>query len=367
MRFPPLLVRVSAGENGDMGQTQTSGTTETLRARFQTVQLLRPGLLLCLGAAVTAWLFNRLAPTVSPLIIALVLGIALANTGLVSLRMKPGTDFAAKTLLRAGIVLLGLQISLNDVLELGIPVLLVMISVVAGGIAGTLFIGSRLGVPPQLRLLIACGFSICGAAAVAGISGALRRDEDGESDTVTAVGLVVLFGSLMIPIIPLLSRWLNLDTHAAALWAGGVIHEVAQVVAVGGRLGGGALGVAIMAKLTRVLLLAPVVIIFSISQHRAARHNYPKQSRSKLPPPIPLFVAGFVCLVVLRTFLDLPAAALSITQVLQTGLLTSAMFALGTGVRFRNLFALGPRPFVLAASATVLVSGIGYFGVHLVG
>ena len=137
--------------------------------------------------------------------------------------------------------------------------LLVIVCIVAGGRFGTVFLGKLLRIPAGLTLLIACGFSICGAAAVAGAAGVTDPNDEREEDTVTAVALVVIFGTLMIGLVPLASHLFSLGSEAAGMWAGGSTHETAQVVAADGIIGSGALGVAVIVKLARVLLLAPIV------------------------------------------------------------------------------------------------------------
>lgn len=321
---------------------------------------LAPGLLLCLAVAVLAQLIAPLIPGVSALIIAIVVGIAVANTtGLPSV-VTAGTDFSAKKLLRAGIVLLGLQLVLGDILALGAPMLLVVVVIVAGGIFGTMALGRLLGVAPRLTLLIACGFSICGAAAVAAAAGVTDPEDEHEEDTVTAVALVVLCGTAMIALIPAASALLGLAPGTAGLWAGGSIHEIAQVVAAGGVLGGGALAVAVIVKLARILMLAPVMAVLST---RERRHG---GADGKRPPLVPLFVLGFLAMVLLRSFLPLPAVVVDAGSVLQTTLLAAAMFALGTGVKVRALLRVGARPFALAAASTVLVASIALLGVLFV-
>jgi uncharacterized membrane protein YadS len=238
-----------------------------------------------------------------------------------------------------------------------------------------------------LTILVACGFSICGAAAVGAVAGVVDPKQKKGEDVATAIALVVLFGTAMIPLLPLTARLLGLDSTTAGLWAGGGIHEVAQVVAAGGILGGGALTVAVIVKLARVLMLAPVIAVLSLQARRAAgrtaeRHtagtsDVPAPTGSvpaptgnhptKLPPIVPLFVAGFLTMVLVRSFVPLPEAVLTTAGLAQTLLLSTAMFALGCGVKFRNLIHVGARPFILAALSTVLVAGLSLGGVLLVG
>lgn len=338
------------------------------RVRAQSHSLL-PGLTICIGAAVLSYGINWLLPGVSALIIAIVLGVTLTNAVRLPASVSPGIEFSAKKLLRVGIVLLGLRLSLTDMLDLGWPMLLVVVCVVVGGLLGTVLLGRLLRVPPNLSLLIACGFSICGAAAVAGASGVLDPDDEREEDTITAVALVVIFGTLMIALVPLTVGLLGWGDKAAGAWAGGSTHEIAQVVAIGGVLGGGALGVAVIVKLARVLLLAPVITFLSIRQRRLSREGDGRAATAstKLPPVLPLFIIGFLAMVLLRTLIPLPDLVLTTGEVLQTGLLAAAMFGLGCGVKVRNLLKVGLKPFGLAALATLLVASIAYLGVAWVG
>ena len=320
-----------------------------------------PGLALALGVAVLAMLAAPLLPGISALILAIVVGAVLANVVPLPRATAPGLAIASKKLLRAGIVLLGLQVALGDLASLGLGMLLVVVVVVGVGILGTVLLGRLVGVGRHLALLIACGFSICGAAAVAAASGVTDPDDEHEEDTVTAVALVVLCGSLMIVVVPAAAALMGLHGETAGLWAGASIHEVAQVVATGGAIGGGAaLTVAVIVKLARVLMLAPVMAVLSMQQRRHGG------SDGKRPPLVPLFVLGFLAMVLVRSFVPIPEQVLEVGSLLQTLLLAAAMFALGTGVRIALLKQVGLRPFVLAALSTLLVAALALGGVLLV-
>ncbi|MGD7001605.1 YeiH family protein [Corynebacterium halotolerans] len=345
-----------------------SAPTTSHRQRFQ-VRPLLPGVMLCLAAAALSSGLSLLLPGISALIIAIILGIILTNVARLPAALSPGLGFSSRQLLRIGIVLLGLKLVLSDIVDLGVPLLVAIIGIVTIGLFGTVLLGRVLRVSPHLTLLIACGFSICGAAAVVGAAGVTDPDDEAEKDTVTAVALVVIFGTLLIPLLPLAANLLGLGEETAGMWAGGSVHEVAQVVAIGGALGPGALNAAVLVKLARVLLLAPVVSILSVRQRRIARDaltDGQSGSRGTLPPLVPPFIIGFLVMVLLRSFFAVPVPVLAVGDLLQTGLLAATMFALGCGVKVRDLSRVGFRPFVLAALSTLLVMTVAFTGVTVV-
>ena len=321
---------------------------------------LGPGLAVCALAALVAVLVNLWNPVLSALLIAIVLGMLVGNLAPMPAQMDPGVKFASKRLLRVGVVLLGLQVSLGDIAGLGWGMVGVVLAVVGLTFALTLVIGRLLRLSLPATLLIASGFSICGAAAVAACDGVIDAEDE---EVASALAQVVLFGTLMIAVIPLLSGLLGLSEHQAGLWAGASIHEVAQVVAAAGIIGPAALAVAVIVKLARVVLLAPVMAILSTWQRR--RQDASGAAGTK-PPLVPLFVVGFLIAVVVASLNIVPAQVLSGIKVLQTFLLSAAMFGLGTGVNFRKLLGMGGRPIVLGASATGIVTLLGLGGVLLV-
>lgn len=321
------------------------------------------GLLLAFGVAGIAVLACALVPvTLSPLLVGIVAGAVLANLGWVPEVTRPGLAVAGRRVLRIGIVLLGLQLAVGDVLGLGWTVVLGAVVIVAGGITATVVAGRALGVRPSQALLIGCGFSICGAAAVAAADGVVADRE--EEETATAIALVVLFGTGMIALVPALSHVTGLGQHAAGVLAGGSIHEVGQVVAAGGLLGEQALTTAVLVKLTRVLMLAPVLVVLAAVQRRTAAGPARRDGQGR-PPFMPLFVAGFLALVALRSTGVVPAEVVAGAQLLETVTLTAAMFALGASVHLGTLRRTGGGPLLLAAVSTTVVTALA-FGLAIV-
>lgn len=341
-----------------MSTNLLESTPPFTQLRTGVLQKYTPGLLLCSIAVLITMIVNHFFSGVSPLIVAIILGIILTNLIQLPASTSPGITLASKKLLRLGIVFLGLQLVFSDILSLGFPMLAVIVCIVAGGIFGTILMGHLLRMKPTQVLLIACGFSICGAAAVAGVEGVTDSEEE---EVVTAVALVVIFGTLMIPFIPFATKVLGLSPEIGGMWAGGSIHEIAQVVAAGGIIGGGALGVAVVVKLARVLLLAPIAAILSFRQRRQG-YTSPDGKR---PPVVPLFILGFLAMVVLRSTVALPDEVIAAGGFLQTALLSAAMFGLGCGVKIQNLIHVGVKPFILAFGSTTLVTSIALAGTLL--
>lgn len=316
-----------------------------------------PGLLLTAVVVAAILLITRRFSAISPLLAAILVGAIAANVIDIPQRIRPGLQFCAKRLLRIGVALLGLQVTFTDILGLGPATLLVVLVVVVAGIGGTMLFGRMLGVGWTQRLLIACGFSICGAAAVAAADGVVDADEE---EVLTSIALVVVFGTLLIAIIPPAAHALGLEAATSGVWAGAAVHEVAQVVAVGGALGGTALTIAVVVKLARVVLLAPVLA--AISWHIRRSQTAESMAAGHQPPLVPLFVLAFLACAAIRSTGVIPSAALDLAREIQTVLLTAAMFALGTGVRLRSLARIGARPIVLATGSTLWVTMLALAG-----
>lgn len=319
------------------------------------------GLALALAAAGLGVGVSQLNGLLSPLLVAILLGVLVGN--LLPLgQVQPGLDFAGKRLLRVGIVLLGLQLSLGAIGALGFGVIALAVVVVAAGVPFGIWVGRRLGLSQEQSVLTACGFSICGAAAVAATDGVLDADDE---NVATSVALVVVFGTLMIPLM-MLASGLGLRPHITGIWAGASVHEVAQVVAAGGLVGGGALAVAVVVKLARVLMLAPVMMVLAARRRRELADS-DAGGDVTLPPLVPTFVMGFLAAVLLRSFVPLSAPVLSGAKAMQTLLLAAAMFALGTGVRVATMRKVGSTPFVHAALCTGFVAVLALAGAVIVG
>lgn len=307
-----------------------------------------------------AFLVHGLVPVLPAMTLAVVLGVLTANLpwagAFTAGRGRPGLDFAGKHLMRGGIVVLGLKVSVMDVLGLGWLALVLITGVVAASFGGTYLISRLFRLPPVTALLVATGFSICGASAI-GAMAAVRRIK--HVDTVLPVALVTLCGTLAIGALPLLIHPLQLTAPVFGAWTGASVHDVGQVVATAQTAGTAALGIAVVVKLTRVLLLAPVVAIAGAHQRLARQPDDSPESGQARPPVIPLFVLGFIAMVGLRSTGWLSDGWLEAGAVLQDILLGAALFGLGSAVRIRALLLTGGRALLAALASWLLIAVLG--------
>ncbi|MDQ7908037.1 putative sulfate exporter family transporter [Phytohabitans sp. ZYX-F-186] len=320
------------------------------------VRSTAPGLLVAAGAAAAGYAVNRLASPASPMVVAIGLGILLRAAGGYHERLRAGLGIASRALLRTGVVLLGLQLALADIRRLGLGTAAVVLAGVAACFVATRWFGLRLGLSPARALLVATGVSICGASAVAAMNQVADGDEE---DTVTAVAVVTVLGTLCLALMPLLGLLLGLDETTLGLWTGASVHEVGQVVAIGGMAGTAALSAAVLVKLSRVALLAPLVATVTLARRRGTGETGPR------PPILPWFVAGFVVMAALRTSGLVPDPVRHAAATTSSLLLAMAMFALGTAVDLRGLAQRGGRALVAGALGTALLAGLSLAGLTL--
>ncbi len=331
-----------------------------------------PGLAAAAAAVAIAWLIHLAAPVMPFLTVAVILGILSANIPGISYAvegvLRPGLEFSGKKFMRLGVVLLGLKLSLIDVAALGWGTLGIVVGIVLLTFFGTLALGKLLRLPGDQPILLATGFSICGASAIGAMSGVTKTDH---RDTVVPIALVTLCGTLAIGVLPALKGPLGLDSIQFGHWVGASVHDVGQVVATAQTAGSAALAGALIIKLTRVLMLAPIVtasaLVERYRQHRRmAAGTADDDAKLKLPPLVPLFVAGFMAMIVLRTLGILPAAALAVAGTAQDLLLAAALYGLGASVQVRSLILTSGRAIIAAMLSWALIAALAYVGVHYI-
>jgi uncharacterized integral membrane protein (TIGR00698 family) len=341
---------------------------------------LTPGLALAAAGVAAAYGVHALVPAVPTLTVAIVLGVVVAHlpgaAPFVRGAGRPGLSLAGKRFMRLGVVLLGLKLSLGDVIGLGWQALLMVAGVVLVTFFGTRWVGRRIGLSDDQSLLVATGYAICGASAIGAVNGVLGKpadDERHEAEVAASIALVTLCGTLAIAVLPLLRGPLGLDPTEFGRWVGAGVHDVGQVVATAQTAGPAALTEAVLVKLIRVAMLAPLVAGVAMARRRNASRGAggadsaaaPVQGAAR-PAIVPLFVAGFLAMVALRTTGLLAPSVLDLADAAQELLLAAALFGLGSAVHLPALARSGgARLAALGLVSWVLVAAAAYGGVLL--
>lgn len=319
-----------------------------------------PGLLLTFTIATAAFGLHELPglSNFSPMILAIIIGIAFHNLVGTPRSAKPGVTFSLRRVLRFAIILLGLQLTAAQVREVGARGIGVIVLTLVATLLFTKWFGERLGVERKLTELIAAGTSICGASAVIATNTVTNAPDE---DVAYAVACVTVFGSIAMFLYPLAPGLLHLSAHAYGLWAGASIHEIAQVVAAAFQDGKTAGDFGTIAKLSRVMMLAPFVIALGTIARAQAR----RPGHGKARAPMPWFVLGFITLVGINSLIIVPPYAKEVIVVATTVLLSAALAAMGLETDIRKLRAKGFRPLILGLAAFLFIAGFSLILVRM--
>jgi uncharacterized integral membrane protein (TIGR00698 family) len=324
----------------------SNGATVASAGRTLAPGLLASGVL----AAAAAFLAQHYGAPV--MLMALLLGMAmnfLSTEG----ACGPGIDFSARTVLRIGVALLGLRITLVQIAALGWqPIALVLLSV-ALTIGTSVIVARLLGFRAGFGLLSGGATAICGASAALAIAAALPNHPQKERATLFTVLGVSALSTLAMIVYPMLVHALGLDAREAGVFIGATIHDVAQVVGAGYSLSAETGDVATFVKLLRVAMLLPVIAIAVMSYRRAGA-----KPGAKRPPLLPGFAVAFVALVALNSFDVIPPTLTKLGTDISQWCLIAAVAALGTKTRLRELADVGFKPVALMVGETVFLAAL---------
>ncbi|GAB4493949.1 MAG: YeiH family protein [Anaerolineales bacterium] len=340
-----------------------------------------PGLLLVLALA----LFSRflhgfisqpiLSKSISEILIAVLLGLLVGNLFRLNAAMRAGAKFALHRLLRLGIILLGLRLSLQDVAATGLTALALVVICISAALTLAYFSGRLFHVPPKLAALIGVGTAICGNTAIIATAPVLEADEE---EMGFAVATITLFGLLAVLLYPLIGHFLGLSDRAFGLWAGTAVNDTSQVVAVSAIYSPLSLDVATIVKLTRNTLMAPLIILFGLVYTRALNrpmsNSAARAARFDWGKLIPGFVLGFLAMALLRTLgvaagllpqslsqpgeLQTAAAFLKTVDEMSKFLILMALTGVGLNTNLGSLRRLGLKPLLVGTSVAILLAAL---------
>ena len=312
----------------------------------------------------------------SPLVIGIVMGIFYTNTlhNQTPVEWQSGITFSAKKILRFAIVLYGFRITFQQITEVGLDGFLVSLIM----LTSTLILGSWLGykifgMKKDTSILTASGAAVCGAAAVLATEPVLKSEE---YKTAIAVSMVVLFGTISMFLYPVLyttifenaSGFLHMTSREFGIYVGGTIHEVAQVVAVPASIPNASTEMsdtAVIVKMTRVIMIAPMLIVLGFYLAYTAKKEG-ETHNEKIKLVVPWFAVYFIGVAGLNSLHLVPQNIVDLINDIDTFLLTMAMTALGMGTIFAKFKGLGLAPVYTATAMFVWLVIGGFIVVKLV-
>ncbi|WP_325080185.1 YeiH family protein [Klebsiella aerogenes] len=344
-------------------------TALTLPTKHRTLWHFVPGLALTAaltGAALWAGSFPAIAGAgFSALTLAILFGMVVGNTVYPKIWQScdGGVIFAKQYLLRLGIILYGFRLTFAQIADVGVSGILIDVLTLSSTFFIACFLGQKVfGLDKHTSWLIGAGSSICGAAAVLATEPVVKAEA---SKVTVAVATVVIFGTIAIflypAMYPLLAHWFTPEAYG--IYMGSTMHEVAQVVAAGHAVSPDAENAAVIAKMLRVMMLAPFLLFIAAR----VKQLTPAGNGEKSKITIPWFAILFILVAVFNSFHLLPKAVVDMLVTLDTVLLAMAMAALGLTTHVSALKKAGAKPLLMALMLFVwLIVGGGAinFAIH---
>ena len=335
-----------------------------------------PGLYLVLAVAIVARYTHSLLPwpplsrAISEVFIAVILGLHVRAFIGFDKRCEPGVKFALQRILRLGILLLGLRLSLQDVVGTGLSALLLILLCMTLALGLAYMLGQALGVPRRLALLIGVGTAICGNSAIVATAPVIEAQDEQVS---IAVATITFYGTLAVIFYPIIGLLLGASDQAFGMWAGTAVLDTSQVVAAGAAFSERARDVATIVKLVRNTLMAPLIVLIGLLYARTmSRSEGAQRARLSFGKIVPWFVIAFLALVLVRTAgvalgilpqdvghpggLTAAAATLKAVDEISKFAILMALAAIGLGTDMGAVRRTGIKP-VLAGLITAGVLG----------
>lgn len=380
--YVPVTVETLPGE-----RLLKTGWQKSIHRGFNWLGTMAPGVVLAMTLAVGGgyladWIGKSLLgfprSPVSPVLLAVVLGLLIRNIAGLPKSFEGGLRLCLRRILRIGVALLGIKLSISAVGSIGLQALPVVLGCITVAILVVTWLSRLVKIPSVLGSLIAVGTSICGVSAVIAAGSATNADEDEIS---YGVAVITLFGTIALFTYPFLAHWLfNGNPEQVGLFLGTAIHDTSQVAGAGlmyqlyydSPL---TLEVAATTKLLRNIFMGIVIPVMAVSFQR--RRAVVKTA--KLPVPwlkwsqsVPMFLVGFLALAALRSIGDIGqkpfgflqteswSAFISFTSTLSIFMLTTAIASVGLGTNISKLKILGWKPLFIGFSAAFIVGGVSY-------
>lgn len=332
-----------------------------------------PGLALCAVIAAIAYFAVELEKSlidnavIDALVLAIIAGVLLRNLVKLPASIDNGAKYASKQVLEASVFLLGASVAVDQIIDAGLTLFLLITFSVVGGLTFAWIVGHKLlGLGSRLSVLVGVGNSICGNSAVAAVAPVIRATPD---EVAAAIGISAVMGVGQILLLPLLVPGLELTHYQYGVVAGIAVYAVPQVVAASFAVSSLSGQVATLVKLIRVLFLGPMIIVLGVL-HGGSESAGAQSMWSRIKVYVPWFVAGFLVLATLRSTGIIPEDLGDRASTLSKLLFIGAMVGLGLGVDLKKVGAVGRKvaaTILAAMSFMIIVSLVGTFVFDITG
>ncbi|WP_029145543.1 YeiH family protein [Microbacterium luticocti] len=311
-----------------------------------------PGVVVCVLIAVAASVIGHFVPVLGAAVPAIVIGVVVALVRRPAERLRAGIGYSSKFLLQCAVVLLGAQLSLVSIFQVGLESLPVMLSSLAVCLGAAWLLGRLMGIEPRLRTMIGVGTGICGASAIAAVAPVIGAVS---AEIAYAVSTIFLFNVLAVLIFPAIGHLLQMDPHTFGLFAGTAVNDTSSVVATASVFSASALGFAVVVKLVRTLMIIPITV--TLAAVEARRHvGDTRIDARRIGHLVPWFLIGFLVVAVVNSLGWIPSAAQGFLVQASVFLIAVALAGIGLSTDAAGLRRAGWRPLALGAILWVLVT-----------
>jgi len=310
-------------------------------------QQLAVGLLAVFAVGTLSWWLAQFAPRIGSITIAIILGVVVGNLIFSNQAGARGATFAEKKLLPMAIVLLGVELQLVTLLELGGVAAVVIGTSIGASILISIQLGKLFGFSRSFSALMGAGNGICGSSAVAATSIAIEADE---SDTGISISVVNLLGTIGIFLMPTIITWFSFSDLQGGLLVGGTLQAFGQVVAAGFAVNDDVGNIATVVKMGRVLMLGPMVVLLGTWM----QSQNSTEEKSKVRVRIPRFILGFLFMSIIASTGFIPVEMLDVVNSIGKFLLVIAMAGIGMRIQLRTLFRSGLSAFLFGGAVSLM-------------
>lgn len=329
---------------------------------------LAPGIILCILIASAGWFLGNLFPVIGGPVFGILFGIIISA---ILPQLPPdkkfdrGIKYSSKKVLQYSIILLGFEMNLFQIAKVGTQSLLIIFTTLTTAFLTAYLVGKFLKIHGKMTTLIGVGTAICGGSAIAATAPVIQAKEE---DITHAISTIFLFNVIAVFIFPALGHWLKLTDTGFGMWSGTAINDTSSVVAAATSWSNSAgnntaLGFATIVKLTRTLMIVPIVFALAIYTAKNSTKN-PVGKNFKLTKVFPWFIIGFILAALINTFLNLPHLFTQNMVEISKFMIIMAMVAIGLNTNIKKLISNGLNPILLGLCCWFAVASISLLIQH---